>query len=168
MGGYTVGVLVQTNYGGVLQIAGLPVGVMLDSALEKRYQRDVDGSCMIVVATDAPLDARNLKRLAKRALLGLGRTGGIASNGSGEYVIAFSTAAALRIPYEAPKLLSQQVLSNDQTTPLFLAVIEATEEAVLNSLFLAETMTGRNDHQVQQLPVGKVKKLLKDHGLLKP
>ena len=123
---------------------------------------------MIVVATDAPLDAHNLKRLAKRAWLGLGKTGGIASNGSGEYVIVFSTDETLRIPYEADTTMQEgKVLNNDAMTPLFIAAIEATEEAILNSLFQAETMTGRNGHTIEALPLDKVKDLLKKYGRIK-
>lgn len=166
-GGYTVGVLVQTNFGGVLEIAGVPVG----QKLNKFYLRDelnntVDGSCMIVVATDAPLDARNLERLAKRAFMGLAKTGGIASNGSGDYIIAFSTDSTLRIPYDAPKILKQNVLSNDEITPLFLAAIEATEEAIINSLFAAETMTGKNKRTVEALPVKQVIEIFKNYKAL--
>ena len=168
MGGYTVGVLVQTNFGGYLQIAGVPVGIALNPELKNRFKsEDADGSCMIVVATDAPLDARNLKRLAKRAWLGLGKTGGIASNGSGEYVIAFSTAKELQIPYGSDTTLQEsKTLSNDVITPLFIAAIEATEEAILNSMFSAETMSGRDGHTVEALPLDKVKDLLKDYGRL--
>lgn len=167
MGGFTVGVLVQTNYGGILQISGLPVGPMLDSAIEKKYQHDVDGSCMVVIATDAPLDARNLKRLAKRAMLGLGRTGGIASNGSGEYIIAFSTEPSLRVLHQSEELIhTEKVLNNDDTTPIFLAAIEATEEAVFNALFAAETMVGRDGHIIEKLPVEKLEQILKEHKLL--
>ena len=165
LGGYTVGVLVQTNFGGVLQIDGVPVGKELGKYyLRDRLNESADGSCMIVVATDAPLDARNLQRLAKRAVIGLGRTGGIASNGSGDYVIAFSTAEDLRIPYrmESP-LLKQEVLHNDALSPLFLAVIEATEEAILNSLFAAETMTG-NGVTIEALPVEKVREIMRKYG----
>lgn len=157
---YTVGVLVQANFGGVLQIKGLPVGEML-----RDYQKDSDGSCMMVVATDAPLDSRNLKRLAKRAMLGLARTGGIASNGSGDYVIAFSTAESLRIPYQSEDaLLTKRVLKNDALSPLFLACIEATEEAIYNALFTAEKMRGHRG-TVEALPVKEVLKLLNEHGL---
>jgi L-aminopeptidase DmpA. Serine peptidase. MEROPS family S58 len=116
---------------------------------------------MIVVATDAPVDARNLERIAKRAMLGLARTGGIASNGSGDYVIAFSTDTALRIPHNSPPLLQTKVLSNDAVTPLFLAVIEATEEAILNSLFMAKPLEGREGHRGEALPVDKLLELLK-------
>lgn len=161
-GAYTVGVLVQANFGGVLQIKGLPMGERL-----RDYQQDTDGSCMMVVATDAPLDSRNLKRLARRAMLGLARTGGIASNGSGDYVIAFSVADSLRVPYQSSTpLLDQQVLSNDEMSPLFLAVIEATEEAIYNALFAAEDMKGYRG-TVKALPEKEVLKLLKQHGLLK-
>jgi D-aminopeptidase len=119
---------------------------------------------MMVVATDAPLDARNLKRLAQRAMLGLGKTGGIASNGSGDYVIAFSTDAGLRVPHEMPKnLLEQKVLHNDAVSPLFLAVIEATEEAILNSLFAAGTMEA-NGIKVEGLPVEKVLEIMRKYG----
>ena len=161
-GAYTVGVLVQANFGGVLQIKGLPMGERL-----RDYQRDTDGSCMIVVATDAPLDSRNLKRLAGRAMLGLARTGGIASNGSGDYVIAFSVADSLRVPYQSSvPLLDQQVLHNDEMSPLFLAVIEATEEAILNALFAAEDMKGHQG-EVKALPEKEVLRQLKQHDLLK-
>ena len=165
LGGFTVGVLVQTNFGGVLQIDGAPVGKKLGKYyLRDRLNETADGSCMIVVATDAPLDARNLKRLAARAIIGLGRTGGIASNGSGDYVVAFSTAEDLRIPYRmANPLLKQEVLHNDALSPLFLAVIEATEEAILNSLFAAETMTG-NGVTIEALPVEKVMEIMREYG----
>ncbi len=164
-GGYTVGVLVQTNFGGVLQIDGLPVGKMLGRYYMSRMLEDgADGSCMIVVATDAPLDARNLERLAKRAMLGLARTGGIASNGSGDYVIAFSTDPALRVPYQPDgPLLEQRVLHNDFLSPLFLAAIEATEEAILNSLFMARTMTGHKKRTIEALPIDKVLDLWHRH-----
>jgi D-aminopeptidase len=165
LGGYTVGVLVQTNFGGVLQINGVPVGEELGRFyLKEQLDASPDGSCMMVVATDAPLDARNLKRLAQRAMLGLGKTGGIASNGSGDYVIAFSTDAGLRVPHEMPKnLLEQKVLHNDAVSPLFLAVIEATEEAILNSLFAAGTMEA-NGIKVEGLPVEKVLEIMRKYG----
>ena len=132
LGGYTVGVLVQSNFGGVLTIAGAPVG----RALGRHYLREQlqgdhgDGSIMIVIATDAPLDARNLKRMGARAMMGLARTGAAATNGSGDYAIAFST---IRNP--------QRLVPNDDISPLFLATIEATEEAIYNSLFKATTVT---------------------------
>lgn len=170
MGGYSVGVLVQSNFGGVLLINGAPVG----KELKKYYLSDQlndtpDGSCMIVVATDAPLDARNLKRLAQRALLGLGKTGGIGSNGSGDYVIAFSTHPSLRIPFNSKdRTLTQTVLTNDSMSPLFLAAIEATEEAILNSLFKATTVVGRDDHRIEALPLDKVIPILKKYNQLRP
>lgn len=154
MGGYTVGVLVQANFGGVLQIDGIPIGKILNRHPMQNAYQDVDGSCMMVVATDAPLDARNLKRLAKRAMLGLAKTGGIASNGSGDYVIAFSTAQQTRIPYRNDEFLlpAVQYLPNDRMSPLFLATIEATEEAIYNALFAAETMTG-NGQTIPAFPI---------------
>ena len=138
--------------------------------MRKHYLSDVlndpaDGSCMIVVATDAPLDARNLERLAKRAMLGLARTGGIASNGSGDYVIAFSSNASVRVPYESDSTLREiAVLRNDAMSPLFMAAIEATEEAILNSLFHARTMTGRDGHEVAALPLDEVLRIMQQRG----
>lgn len=165
LGGYTVGVLAQTNFGGILQIDGVPIGVELGKFyLKNQIEQDADGSCMMVVATDAPLDARNLKRLAKRAMLGLARTGGIASNGSGDYVIAFSTAAKLRIPYQMSEpTLTQEILHNDAVSPLFLAAIEATEEAIVNSLFAAKTMTA-NGVTAAELPAEKVLEVMKKYN----
>ncbi|WP_460956702.1 DmpA family aminopeptidase [Spirosoma litoris] len=163
LGGYTVGALVQTNFGGVLQIAGVPVGVALG---KYSFKENLDGSCMMVVFTDAPLDARNLKRLAKRAFMGLARTGGIASNGSGDYVIAVSTA--YQIPHDTNSSFDEmKVLRNDNASPLFLAAIEATEEAIINSLFAAQTLSGDQGHKVEQLPVDKVVDLLKKAGQVK-
>jgi D-aminopeptidase len=173
LGGYTVGVLVQTNFGGVLTIAGAPVGRELGRYyLREELQAEGtatdrgNGSVMIVIATDAPLDARNLKRLAARAMLGVGRTGSSASNGSGDYAIAFSTAPHLRIR-TAEKALSRhvEVLTNDAMSPLFLAVIEATEEAIYNSLFRATTTTGRG-HTVEALPIEKTTAILKKYGAI--
>lgn len=169
-GGYTVGVLVQTNFGGVLQIKGAPVGQELGQYSFKNLLEEYkeDGSCMIVVATDAPLLARNLERLASRALLGLGRTGGIEANGSGDYVIAFSTSDLVRVPHRSDSSLQQfSELREEEISILFEAVIEATEEAILNSLFMAETMTGRDGHTVEELPVEKTLQLLNKYNLLK-
>ncbi|MCU0339417.1 MAG: P1 family peptidase [Spirosomaceae bacterium] len=168
LGGYTVGVLIQSNFGGVLEIAGAPVGVELGKySFKETLDKSGDGSCMMVVATDAPLDARNLKRLAKRALLGLGKTGGIMANGSGDYVIAFSTA--YRIPHDAKTALSMPtLLPNDDTSPLFLAVIEATEEAIINSLLMAKTTRGYRGNVVEELPKEKVWEILKKYGKIKP
>jgi D-aminopeptidase len=178
LGGYTIGVLVQTNFGGVLTINGAPVGRELgryylkDELTEKdRQQNNPDGSVIIVIATDAPLDARNLNRMAARAMMGLARTGASASNGSGDYAIAFSTAPDVRI-----KTLSQnerntprnlKSLANDATSPLFLAVIEATEEAIYNSLFKATTTSGRG-RTVEALPLDRTVEILRKHGLILP
>ncbi len=160
LGGYTVGVLVQTNFGGVLQIAGMPVGVELG---KYSFKENLDGSCMMVVLTDAPLDARNLKRLAKRAFMGLAKTGGIASNGSGDYVIAVSTA--YQLPHDSKTSLDTlALLRNDNTSALFMAAIEATEEAIVNSLFAAKTTVGDQGHQVDALPVPRVVDWLKKAG----
>ncbi|GHA39539.1 D-aminopeptidase [Salinimicrobium marinum] len=162
LGGYTVGVLVQTNFGGVLQIAGVNVGKQLKQfSFSNNLMNNVDGSCMIVIATDAPLDSRNLERLAKRAFMGLAKTGGIASNGSGDYVIAFSTAEKVRIPYRIESdQLQKEFVPNDRMSPLFMAAIEATEEAIINSLFMAESMTGFKGRTIKQLPVEEVLSLL--------
>ena len=168
LGAYTVGVLVQTNFGGVLQIGGVPVGKELNKYyLQEALNDPADGSCMIVVATDAPLDARNLERLAKRAFMGLAKTGGIASNGSGDYVIAFSTDSSLRVPHNSPGSFQPgNVLLNDETSPLFMAVIEATEEAILNSLFAARSMKGFRGHSVEAIPLDKVLPILKKYNLI--
>lgn len=165
-GGYTVGVLVQTNFGGNLIISGIPI----EEELKKnKNNKSGDGSVMIIIATDAPLKSRNLKRLAKRSLYGIARTGGNCSNGSGEYAIAFSTAIDLRSSYEVDDDFFEvgDELRNDRMTPLFEAVIEATEEAVINSLFAAETMTGNDNKTVLSLPVKEVIKLLEQHNLIK-
>lgn len=158
LGGYTVGVLVQTNFGGNLQIAGIPVGEKLGKYPFKDALEKSDGSCMIVVATDAPISERNLERMAQRAMMGLAKTGGIASNGSGDYVIAFSTHEGLRIPYSTTpqQLQNVEFLRNDDMTSLFLAVIEATEEAIINSLFAAKTMEGKDGRIIEALPKEKV------------
>jgi len=163
-GGYTVGVLVQTNHGGILQISSYPVGINLRKYYMKdAFEDEEEGSCMIIVATDAPLDSRNLKRLAKRALLGIPRTGGYYSNGSGDYAIAFSTAEGLRI---APRSLSQtmqiEVLRNSGMSRLFLAAAEAAEEAILNSLFKAQAMEGRDGNRAKAFPLDKLKKMMKE------
>ncbi len=163
VGGYTVGVLVQTNFGGVLQINGAPVGEELGKYFLKNQIESADGSCMMVVATDAPITSRNLKRIAKRAFLGLAKTGGIASNGSGDYIIAFSTAEGLRESYQSESaFMENSELRNDQMSPLFLATIEATEEAIINSLFAAETMTGQG-RTIEELPVDEVLKILEKY-----
>ncbi|HLM24020.1 MAG TPA: P1 family peptidase [Pyrinomonadaceae bacterium] len=174
LGGFTVGVLVQTNFGGVLTINGAPVGQELGRYYlkdELTEQTSPDGSIIIVIATDAPLDARNLGRLAARAIMGLARTGAAGSNGSGDYAIAFSTAADVRIKSadqtgrNVPRNL--KTLANDATSPLFLAAIEATEEAIYNSLFRATTTTGRG-HTVEALPLDRTVEILRKHGLIVP
>ncbi len=174
LGGYTVGVLVQTNFGGVLTIAGAPVGQELgqyylrqELAQQGSRMDKADGSCMMIIATDAPIGARNLKRLAARAWLGMARAGSAASNGSGDYAIAFSTAPQVRI-HSSDKSLTRhvEVLTNDAMSPLFLAVIEATEEAIYNSMFRATTMTG-NGHTVQALPIDKTVQILKEHRVIR-
>ncbi len=169
LGDYTVGVLVQTNFGGVLQIAGVNMGKELKKfSFSNQLLNNVDGSCMIIVATNAPLNHRNLQRLAKRALLGLGKTGGIASNGSGDYIIAFSTAEGVRIPYNTnEKLQIQEVVPNDRMSPLFMAAIEATEEAIINSLFMAESMKGKNGNSIESLPLDEILPILKENGAVK-
>lgn len=162
-GGYTVGVLVQTNHGGILRIGEIAAG----ERLGRHYMREAEddqpeGSCMVIVATDAPLDSRNLKRLAKRALLGIARTGGFYSNGSGDYCIAFSTAKDLRIPYRTQAETRQTaVLWNHQMSPLFLAAAEACEEAIINSLFKAQPMEG-NGSKIDALPLDRLRELIKD------
>jgi D-aminopeptidase len=161
LGGWTVGVLVQTNYGGVLQVAGVPVG----QALGQYYLKDElskasgDGSCIVVIATDAPLSDRNLERLAHRGLLGIVRTGSPMTNGSGEYAVAFSTNLDVRrTPERRAKPSAIVDLPNDQVSPLFEAAVEAAEEAAINSLFAATTMDGNGRH-IEALPVDKVVKL---------
>jgi D-aminopeptidase len=158
LGGWMLGVLVQTNYGGVLQVAGVPVG----QALGRFYLKDehakanADGSVIIVIATDAPLSDRNLERLARRAFLGIARTGSPMTNGSGDYAIAFSTNPDVRRTPERrskPSMIAD--LPNDQMSPLFEAAVEATEEAVINSLFAAGPMDGHRG-SIDSLPVDKV------------
>ncbi len=167
-GGYTVGVLVQTNFGGIFELNGVPIAKELDN-YPRQYTYDVDGSCMIIVLTDAPLSPRNLERMAKRAMLGLAKTGGIASNGSGDYVIAASTAKENLVPNKSESRYQEtKELRNAAVTPLFLATIEATEEAILNSLFAAKTMTGRDGHEIEALPVDKVLEVMRKYQALKP
>ncbi len=163
-GGYTVGVLVQTNFGGILSINGAPVGEELKKHyLAQHNSHKVDGSCMIVIATDAPLSARNLERLASRSFLALGRVGSFMSNGSGDYAIAFSTHPECRIPYNPDQAIdTAPELSNKSMSPLFLAVVEATEEAIYNSLFMAEDMVGHNGRMMKALPVESTLEIM-DH-----
>lgn len=166
LGGYTVAVVVQTNFGGVLQIDGVPVGEELGNySFKNQLQNPIDGSCMIVVATDAPLDSRNLERLAKRAFMGLAKTGGIASNGSGDYVIAFSNHSSVLIAHDSKtSTITTTVLRNDEMSSLFMAAIEATEEAIINSLFMAYDMTGKGGRKIESLPLHKVLPILKKYN----
>jgi D-aminopeptidase len=177
LGGYMVGVLVQTNFGGILAINGAPVGrelgrYYLKDELEKKsgpvtQPNNPDGSIIIVIATDAPIDHRNLQRLAARSMSGLARTGASGSNGSGDYAIAFSTAEGVRLRANnnrAPQ--ATQLLANEAMSPLFLAVIEATEEAIYNSLFRATTMSGRG-HTVEALPIDRTLEILRKYNAIK-
>ncbi|UCH64283.1 MAG: P1 family peptidase [Fidelibacterota bacterium] len=173
LGGYTVGALVQSNYGGILTMDGYPVGEKLGRYSFREYLegsssdagtgipggREDYGSCMIVLATDAPLESRNLERLAKRAVLGLARTGSFMSNGSGDFVIAFSTRN--RVPHSpTDRTQAGEYLRNDALSPLFLAVVEAVEEALYNSLLKATTVTGRDGHTAEALPIEPLKKII--------
>jgi D-aminopeptidase len=180
LGGHTIGVLVQGNYGGVLQMAGVPIGQLLG---RYAFQRDVapregaprrpgpgdpgaergDGSCMIVIATDAPLLSRNLERLAARAIMGLARTGSSASNGSGDYVLAFSTSPRVRRSPDATVSTNDE-LSNDAMSALFQAVTEATEEALYNALLMATPVASRAG-RVAPVPVDSVRMLLRERGI---
>lgn len=165
---YTLGALVQTNFGGVLQMDGIPVGRELGQYNLKEYLEEdsADGSIMIVLATDAPLSDRNLKRLANRGLAGLARTGASMSNGSGDYVIAFSTAEEVRRTEERrSRVWAYPEVPNDLMSPLFQAAIEATEEAIYNSLCMAETMTGYRNVTVEQLPLDKLAELIQNRKI---
>jgi D-aminopeptidase len=186
-GGYTLGVLVQSNFGGILTVNGAPVGEELGNyylaeqkgsrrttlsgttteakAENDEYDFDVDGSVMIVVATDAPLTSRNLERLAKRAFLGIAKVGGFASNGSGDYIIAFSTHPDVRNNLDSSGPLRKITeLENSALSPLFLAAVEATEEAILNSLFMATTMEGHEGRVQEALPINEVMDILRKYG----
>jgi D-aminopeptidase len=168
-GAYTIGVLVQTNFGGILTINGAPVGEELDNFyMAEDVPYVVDGSCMIIIATDAPLSARNLERLAKRSFLAFGRVGSFSSNGSGDYSIAFSTHPELRIPYQTKQMeVIIPQLRNDEMSPLFLAVVEATEEAIYNSLFMATTVAGQKGRTMKALPIEETLKILNEYSELK-
>ena len=177
LGGYTVGVLVQTNFGGIVTIAGAPVGrelgvYYLKDQLTDKHSRisprvqSADGSIMVVVATDAPVEHRNLNRLAARAMMGVARTGSSGSNGSGDYVIAFSSAPEVRIHTDSLQYQPKALLSNESMSPLFEAVIEATEEAIYNSLFKATDVTGHG-HTVKALPVQQTVEILHKYGVVK-
>ena len=165
LGGWTVGVLVQSNFGGILQILGAPVGRELG---RYSFQREVpgergDGSIMMIIATDAPLSDRNLGRLAARSMLGLSRTGSFASNGSGDYALAFSTNASVRRAFEARRHAVEE-LANEEMSGLFEAVVEATEEAIYNSLFKATSVTG-NGRTIEALPLDKVREILQKYNV---
>lgn len=168
LGGWTVGVLVQTNFGGILTINGAPVGLELGKYYLKDELQKADGSIIIVVATDAPLMPNQLKRLAKRAMLGLARTGSPSTNGSGDYVIAFSTNPNCRIKTtdEIYKPQTISVLQNNALSPLFQAVVEATEEAIYNSLLKATTMSGYMNRKVEAIPIDKLVEILKKYNVL--
>jgi len=167
LGGWTVGVLVQTNYGGILSVVGAPVG----QALGRHYLRDQlevgrDGSVMIVIATDAPLSDRNLCRLARRGFLGIARTGSPMANGSGDYALAFSTADSVRRTPERRRRASMvEELPNDAVSPLFQAVSEATEEAVYNAMLQAVTTTGQAAHRLEAISPADVERIVRQHGL---
>lgn len=182
IGDYTVGVLVQTNFGGVLSVDGVPVGVelgkyYLKNEIEKANKTVsnnpteindwADGSVIIVIATDAPVDARQLKRMAMRSMSGLARTGSAMTNGSGDYAIAFSTKNRIKPLENSQTTREVSLLTNDAMSPLFLATIEATEEAILNSIFRATTIKGREGRTVEALPIDKVKEILRKYGKLK-
>ena len=172
LGGYTVGVLVQTNFGGILTVDGVPVGKELGRYAFKEYVEAGDGSCMIVVATDAPLDARQLQRLAWRAFAGMARSGASFSNASGDYAIAFSVAESVRIRLRSSAqqlidplwLISVTLLADPENSPLFQAVAEATEEAIYNSLLRATTVRGHQGHEAQALPLDELRRVLKKYG----
>ena len=178
---YTLGVLVQSNFGGVLEIRGVPIGRELGGArfiedwtppAEGAWRPELDpdaagGSIMMVVATDAPVDAHALRRIAYRAPYGMARTGGYSSHGSGDYVIAFSTAEGLRVAYDSDvPTMTTEILRGDALNPLFLAVVEATEEAILNSLFRATTVTGVQGHTAEALPIDVVRERLAAAGVI--
>ena len=168
LGGWTVGVLVQTNFGGILQVLGAPVGKELGQYAFKREAESPgdrgDGSCVIVVATDAPLSDRNLERLAARAIMGLARTGSSASNGSGDYALAFSTNDKVRRAANATRLTTEE-LANEQMSGLFEGVVEATEEAIYNSLFQATTTTS-NGRTIEAIPLDKVRAVLTKYNVV--
>ena len=172
LGGYTVGVLVQTNYGGTLTINGAPVGRELGMYAYRRHLEGAgdddhqdDGSIMMMVATDAPLDSRNLGRLSKRAIMGLARTGSFAGNGSGDYVIAFSTDPGVRRPRVSNVPVESRSLGNDSMSPLFAATAEATEEAIYNAIFKATTVTSSRG-TLEAIPIEELKRILEKHRVL--
>ena len=167
LGGYAVGVLVQTNFGGSLTVAGVPIGQRLGRYyLKDEVKQQEHGSCIVIVATDAPLDARKLGRLARRAPLGLAAVGSPISHGSGDYVLAFSTVPSLRSDYVANagrSIESQALLRDDQLSPLFQAVKDATEEAVVNSMLQAVTMSGQSGRTVAAIEPRELKAVFDEH-----
>ena len=171
LGGYTVGVLVQTNYGGIMTINGAPVGRELGTYSYRQQLRAdhdsdrEDGSIMMVVATDAPLNARSLDRLAMRAMMGLARTGSFAGNGSGDYVIAFSTNPAVRKPRTSRTPVAIQVLVNESMSPLFAATVEATEEAIYNAIFKATTVSSSRG-ELRAVPIEDLTRILEEYEVL--
>ena len=172
LGGYTIGVLVQTNYGGILEINGAPVGRELGNysfrtALEAEDPDREDGSIMMVVATDAPLDSRGLQRLSMRAMMGLARTGSFASNGSGDYVIAFSANPSVRRPRSSAGPVPTEVLVNEAMSPLFAATTEATEEAIYNAIFKATTVSSTRG-ELRAIPVDEVLPILREYRAIEP
>lgn len=171
LGGHTIGVLVQTNYGGILTMNGAPVGRELgtyayaDDVVPSEDTDREDGSIMMVVATDAPLDARNLERIAARAMLGLARTGSFASNGSGDYVIAFSANPDVRRPRDTVDPVAAPELGNAAMSPLFAATVEATEEAIYNAILKATTVTSSRG-TLEAIPVDRLRQILEEHAVL--
>lgn len=171
IGGYTIGVLVQSNFNGILSVGGAPVGRKLGRYYLKEIvegEADQDrGSCMVVVATDAPIDARQLERLGKRALLGLAAVGSPMTHGSGDYVISFSSHPDLRTAHQGDRQVEERPrLRDDALSPLFQAVREATEEAVLNSIFMATTTRGQQGREVEAIPLQRVLEICREHGVL--
>ena len=176
LGGHTIGVLVQSNFGGILTVMGAPVGRELG---QYAFQRDVtaappgagrgtaddtgDGSVIIIIATDAPLSDRNLGRVAARAMMGLGRTGSSASNGSGDYALAFSTAESVRRAWDARRHTTTE-LANEEMSAVFQATVEAVEEAIYDSIFMATTTTG-NGRTVEAIDLARVREVLRKHGI---
>lgn len=162
LGGYTLGALVQSNYGGILRVDGVPVGEELGQYFMRNVvdRGDADGSIIVVLATDAPLSDRNLDRLAARAMLAIGRTGSPATNGSGDYIIAFSTSEDVR---RGPDRSPSDGLSNARLSPFFQAAVEATEEAILNSLFKATTVVGHRG-QIDAIDIESVKEIMQRYG----
>ena len=172
LGGHTVGVLTQTNFGGVLTMGGAPVGKELGRFFlqqQGEVPRSTGGSCVIVVATDAPLSARQLRRLGKRALLGLAAVGSPMTHGSGDYVIAFSAAESVRIPHQnTGSTRPVSILRDEALSPLFQATREATEEAIINSLLQATIVTGTEGRTVEAIPIDRVVQICKRYGAIQP